>query len=58
MIDREGYPDYNVLAPWIFGRKQVGELEIVPEDTSLQRRVKTYLAQGGKLGRGYGVFFA
>lgn len=58
VIDREEYPDYNVLAPWIFGRKEVGSLEITPEDTSLQKQIKAHLAQGGKLGRGYGVFFA
>ncbi len=58
VIDREEYPDYNVLAPWIFGRKEVGDLAPTDTDTSLQRRVKAHLAKGGKLGRGYGVFFA
>ena len=58
IINREEYPDYNVLAPWIFGRKNVGDLEPLETDTSLQKRIKAHLRKGGKLGRGYGVFFA
>ena len=57
VIDKEIYPDYNVLAPWIFGRKEIGDLEPTTQDTSLQRRIKAHLKNGGKLGRGYGVFF-
>ncbi len=58
VIDQEIYEDYNVLSAWIFGRKEVGNLEPSAEDTSLQKRIKEYLKKGGKLGRGYGVFFA
>lgn len=38
----------------IFG-KNVGELETLPEDTSLQKNAKAYLLQGKSLGNGKGI---
>ena len=42
----------------IFGMDYTGDPDVLPENSSLQRAYKNQLKIGGKLGRGYGVFFA
>lgn len=43
---------------YIFGMDYTGNLDDYPEDSSLRRRMKAYLKNGGKTGRGCGIFFA
>ena len=38
---------------WVFKRKDL-PLEKLPEETSLQRKMKAYVLQGGKIGEAYG----
>lgn len=42
----------------IFGMDCPEELDELPEDSTLRRRYKAYLKDGGCHGRGFGVFFA
>lgn len=49
--------DYTSL--WrIFDMECPDNLEELPEDTTLRRAYKAYAKNGGRLGTGYGVFFA
>ena len=49
--------DYTSL--WrIFDMECPDNLEALPEDTTLRRAYKAYAKNGGRLGTGYGVFFA
>ena len=58
IIDVVEYKDYNAIAPWLFGKSRVDDLSPSDNDTSLQKRAKEYLKNGGKLACAYGVFFA
>lgn len=48
-------PETNHFMYWVYKREDI-PLEDLPEDTSLQRRMKEYLLQGGKVGSAYGKF--
>lgn len=41
----------------VFGHLDAYDVEKLPRETSLQRGYADYLAQGGKMGEGFGVFF-
>ena len=42
----------------LFDMDYTGNLDDYPEDTSLRRAFKSRLKSGGKIGEGYGIFFA
>ena len=49
--------DYNQI--WrLYDVDYSGNLDDLPEKTSLHRAYKQYLKDGGKWGAGYGLFFA
>ncbi len=45
--------DADDFLEWVFKRKDL-PLEDLPEETSLQRKMKAYLLKGGKIGEAYG----
>lgn len=45
--------DADDFLEWVFKRKDL-LLEELPEETSLQRKMKAYVLQGGKIGEAYG----
>lgn len=45
--------DADDFLEWVFKRKDLA-LEDLPEETSLQRKMKAYLLKGGKIGEAYG----
>jgi hypothetical protein len=49
----ETFPDENDFMMWVF-KTETEEYQKLPEDTSLQRRIKEYLQEGGKIGCAYG----
>lgn len=44
----------NEFLQWVYGRTDI-EYEYLPENTSLQRNMKKYLLQGGRIGAGRGI---
>ena len=44
----------NEFLQWVYGRTDI-EYENLPENTSLQRNMKKYLMQGGRIGSGQGI---
>ena len=51
------FGDYNQV--WrLFDVDYSGDLDDLPENSSLQRAYKQYLKDGGRWGAGYGIFFA
>lgn len=57
ITERTDVDDYDEL--WsVFDMEYTGNIEDFPEDTFLQKAYKDHLREGGKHGRGFGVFFA
>ncbi len=57
ITERTDVDDYDEM--WsVFDMEYTGNIEDFPEDTFLQKAYKDHLRQGGKHGRGFGVFFA
>ncbi len=53
-IQRQNAPSKNALT-YIFHRANCDDYASLPENTSLQRKVKAFLLAGGGIGSGYGV---
>ena len=51
-IIEKGIPDVNDYAEWVYGIEENGQIDVgsLPEKTSLQRAMKTFLLAGGKVG--------
>ena len=47
----------DAVLEWVF-QKRGNSLEELPEDTSLQRKMKAYLLDGGKVGEAFGYLKA
>lgn len=57
IISQSYYEDCNEL--WsVFDMEYTGNIEDFPEDTHLRKAYKDHLRSGGKLGSGFGIFFA
>ena len=52
----EEHKDKMEFIEWLFQRLEDTDYSELPEKTSLQRKVKESLLQGGKIGEAYGVF--
>lgn len=48
-------PEKDACLNWLFHAKADTKVEDYPEDTSLQRKVKALMLEGGHLGAGFGV---
>lgn len=52
---KKQYWNANNYLPFIFNRADCSDYAALPEDTSLQRKIKAHLLDGGSIGSGYGV---
>ena len=59
VIETKFEEEGNYKPLWrVFDMDYTGNVEDFPGDTTLRRAYKTYVRNGGRLGTGYGVFFA
>ena len=59
VIETKFEEEVNYKPLWrVFDMDYTGNVEDFPGDTTLRRAYKTYVRNGGRLGTGYGVFFA
>jgi hypothetical protein len=57
IVEIDEYKTNDSIAWRIFDVDKIDNIDVLPENTFLQRKVKEYIKNGNMLGWGYGVFF-